>query len=422
MVGRRGARLALVLAAVLVAQGCWFQAGYDAKRAGSNGGETAVTAATVAGLAPAWTVTGGVGGGLREPLVFGGTVYVRGNGSVVAVDTATGASRWAASIGGSAAPVLADNRLWVPETSNGCSLVPVDRGTGALGTRVTFGGPPLSGSLGFSLCIAGDAVSAGGRVATTWSYAGVTMAPHSGCPNFQVAANGSGLAAVNTASPATTEWTTGGLATSCTVTPPTPPPAFAQLSSDETTLFSPGTTGFGRCTLAGCGSGGSVPAGTTVVPVATVLATGDLAAAATDGRVLVLDPVTGAPRWTGTVGAPLAVPLAATSTTIFAAGTDGTVAAFPLAGCGAATCAPAWTATLPAAAADRPSVGADVLYVGGGDGTVTALPATGCGAATCTALWTGSVGAAVSAPPVIDGGALYVGTTSGTLTAFRLPA
>src|SRR4029453_18898661 len=128
MVGRRGARLALVLAAVLVAQGCWFQAGYDAKRAGSNGGGAALAGATRAGRGAAGR---GGGGGLREPLCFGGRVSVRGNGSVVAVDTATGASRWAASIGGSAAPVLADNRLWVTETSNGCRLAPVGRGTGA---------------------------------------------------------------------------------------------------------------------------------------------------------------------------------------------------------------------------------------------------------------------------------------------------
>ena len=181
---------------------------------------------------------------------------------------------------------------------------------------------------------------------------------------------------MHTDAPATTEWTTGGLATGCPSVQPDPPPPYAQSSSDDTRVFSPGTNGFSRCLLAGCASPGSVDAGTPVVPVPTVLSTGDLAVAATDGRVLVLDPLTSAVRWTGTVGAPLSVPLAVTPTTIYAAA---------------------------------------------GDGTVTALPAAGCGAATCTALWTAALDAPVAAPPVIASGSLYV-ATSGSLTAFRLPA
>ena len=318
--------------------------------------------------------------------------------------------------------MVAGNRLWVPVSGAGCSLMPLDITTGALaGPSVQFGGPPLDGVIGFSFCYSGDAVTTGPHVVTTWSYFGVTLAPHSGCPNFQVFARGKGLAAVNTDAPATTEWTTGGLATGCPSVQPDPPPPYAQSSSDDTRVFSPGTNGFSRCLLAGCASPGSVDAGTPVVPVPTVLSTGDLAVAATDGRVLVLDPLTSAVRWTGTVGAPLSVPLAVTPTTIYAAAGDGRVAALPAAGCGAATCDPTWTATLPAPAADRPTVGADVLYVGGSDGTVTALPAAGCGAALCTALWTAAMDAPVAAPPVIASGTLYVATTGG-MTAFRLPA
>jgi outer membrane protein assembly factor BamB len=140
---------------------------------------------------------------------------------------------------------------------------------------------------------------------------------------------------------------------------------------------------------------------------------------ATDGQVFVLDAATGAVQWRGKFGNTATVPVAVTPTTVFAADIAGVLAAYPLAGCGAATCTPAWTATT-GPAADRPSVGGDVVYVGGTNGSVTAFATGGCGAATCAPLWSADVGS-VSASPVIDRGTLYVSGAS-TLTAFRLPA
>ena len=98
----------------MTAQGCWLQAGFDARRSGFNDGETAVTPATVDDLAPAWStaVTGDPG----EPLVLGGTAYVRAPGSVKAVDAVTGAARWTVNHGGTGQAVLANDRLWVPTT------------------------------------------------------------------------------------------------------------------------------------------------------------------------------------------------------------------------------------------------------------------------------------------------------------------
>src|SRR5512139_598318 len=60
---------ALLVLALVAAQGCWLQAGFDARRSGFNGGETGITSATVARLAPVWTAT--VGGAPREAIVFG---------------------------------------------------------------------------------------------------------------------------------------------------------------------------------------------------------------------------------------------------------------------------------------------------------------------------------------------------------------
>ena len=135
------------------------------------------------------------------------------------------------------------------------------------------------------------------------------------------------------------------------------------------------------------------------------------------GTLQVVDGSSHEVTWSGTLGS--VVSLAATPSTLYAGSSDGTVAAYPLAGCGGSSCAPAWTATL-AGSADWLSVGGDVLYVGAGV-TVSALPAAGCGAATCSSLWSHELDAAVSGRPVIDGGRLVVSAADGSVTGFRLP-
>ncbi|HKE72207.1 MAG TPA: PQQ-binding-like beta-propeller repeat protein [Acidimicrobiales bacterium] len=418
-----------VAAAALVAPACWPQAGFDARRSGFNGGETGITSATVAQLAPAWTAT--VGGGPGEPVVLGATAYVRTGGAVTALDTTTGAVRWTTPLAGAGLPVLAQNHVWVPVASSACSLASLDLGTGAVVDTRSFGGPGLpNNDQSFAACGTYDLVGVGKRLMIGWLYLASAFAPGQCLPNRTNAFG----AAVNAFDTDTTAgaWNTGGITVTCDPLPTTPPAGVrGRLSSDSTTLFAPhavvSSTGAadsvaGFSVATGAGQFSWATPSTVVTPVTPLSdASTELAAVATDGHLFVLDKDTGAVDWSADLGAAASTPAAVTDTTIFVAGGDGRVLAFPVGGCGAATCSPAWTATLPAAATARPSVVGDVLYVGGSDGRLTALPAGGCGAATCAALFATTVPGSVSGSPVADGGTLYVGSSTGTVTAYRIP-
>jgi len=212
-------------------------------------------------------------------------------------------------------------------------------------------------------------------------------------------------------------WDSGGFTGGCGPLPSFPPDP-TTLSSDGTVTYEVSGTSLVRHQG---GSDLALPAAPGFVPVPTLGTGGRVVLTATDGRVFVLDAATGAVQWSGTFGTSASVPVAVTPTTVFAADGAGTLAAFPLGGCGAATCAPAWTATTTGAATDRPSVGGDVVYVGGADGSISAFAANGCGAATCASLWSDNVGSRVNTSPVIDRGTLFVGGAT-SLTAYRLPA
>ena len=292
-----------------------------------------------------------------------------------------------------------------------------------------IGGPELNGvgGSGFSVCSVGDALWAGSRVATTWTYAGGAPAPRACEPNLFVAASGSGVSGVDVDDPSVF-FESNGVTQTCT----TPPPFFAlpgPLSSEGTSILSTddtAVTGYPlTCSSRGCPATVHWTTATPMVPTIVPLATGGEAAVVQrDGHLAVVDTHTGAVHWTGSLGAAGAasLPPAVTDTTIFALADDGTLSAFPVGGCGASTCPAAWTATLPAKATARPSIVGDVLYVGGSDGTLSAFAAGGCGAATCTPRFTTTVPGSVSGSPVADGGALYVGSTTGTITAYRVPA
>jgi hypothetical protein len=403
---------ALAALGLATASGCWLQTGFDAGRSGANGGETAITSATVGNLTVAWSVP--VGNGPREAVVNGGTAYVRSNGTVQALDVATGAARWTVSQTGSSAAAFDGNRLWVPATGDSCGLVSLDPKTGATLSTTPMGGPAVSGENAFSLCLASDALSQGGEISTSWSYAAVALAPHGCFPDFDNL-TGSGTHTEN-ADGSGGSIDTGGLTNGCGN--PGLPAVPTTLTSDGTVTYELTTTGIVRHF-----GGPDLPLSPApgFVPVPTVATGGRLVLTSTDGHVFVLDAASGAVQWSGTVGTSASVPVAVTPTTVFAADGAGTLAAFPLAGCGAATCAPTWTAATTGAATARPSVGGDVVYVGGNDGSITAFAAGGCDAATCSPLWSANVGSTVSSSPVIDRGTLYVGGST-TLTAYRLPA
>jgi outer membrane protein assembly factor BamB len=269
---------------------------------------------------------------------------------------ATGTERWTVSLGdgGSTGAALAGNRLWVPTSGGSCVLYSQDPGTGAIVGFTEMAGPDLpTTDTSFSRCVSTDALIYGTKVGTSWAYAGQALAPRGfGCFPDTDWASGSGVHIEDFDVPAD-GWDTGGFTGGCGV-PPIPP--------DPTTLSSDGTVTY---ELSGTtlvrhqgGSDLPLPAAPGFVPVPTLAAGGRVALTATDGRVFVLDAATGSVQWSGTFGTSASVPVAVTPTTVFAADGAGTLAAFPLAGCGAATCAPAWTASPrspPPAAARRPA-------------------------------------------------------------------
>ena len=119
--------------------------------------------------------------------------------------------------------------------------------------------------------------------------------------------------------------------------------------------------------------------------------------------------------------------MAADGDTIFVAGPTNSfdegsnrLAAYPVEGCGAATCAPEWTAPVGRHIGNAgPVVGGGVAYVDA-DG-IRAYPADGCGAATCDELHH------VPLPGMprafsLSGGRLFVAYTSGTPTFPALAA
>jgi hypothetical protein len=433
--GRWGMRWRAGLVALLLvaAQGCWLQTGFSPRRTGSNPLEQTITASNVADLEPAWTTDVSTTNPPGAVVVWRDTAYVRSSGALTALDAVSGEARWTStSLEGDAAPALAENRLWVPTSGPSCHLVAVDMATGATVDSTLYGGPDYS-NLGTSACGSGPALSVGTKILADWNYLAFVPAPR--CPqgawDFE-----SGVAALDHG-PDASRWDVTSQAAGCG-TPPSQPSItrYRAPSSDGRSVFVPADTGIVAYPVADCGRTAigqqcratwsrSVGEGMAAPPVA--LDNGDLAVPMADGRIVVLDAATGEPQWTGNVGAAVSVPLAATGTTIYAAASDGTLAAFPAGGCGQATCGPEWTATTSAPASAAPSVGGDVVYVGDGAGGVTALPAAGCGAPTCEALWTGSAAEAVTGPPVISDGTLYVpgsalgeGGTIGSVTAFRV--
>src|SRR5262249_44780669 len=157
-------------------------------------------------------------------------------------------------------------------------------------------------------------------------------APHCGTA-YKV---GNGITAIDTAN-GLGAWDYDGTVVTCNTPPPLAPSigTFTRLNS---LVVSTSGTGVFAYPFADCGnvSNGcrttwSTDIGANPVGPAVALPGNMLAVATQTGNVVVLDGTTGAVRFTDHVGRPLSFPIAATHTTVFAAATDGTLAAFPVA-------------------------------------------------------------------------------------------
>jgi hypothetical protein len=92
---------------------------------------------------------------------------------------------------------------------------------------------------------------------------------------------------------------------------------------------------------------------------------------------------------------------------VYAVSFDGILAAFPAAGCGAATCQPVWSAQLRhRIVLASPSVADGQVFMTDGH-TLNVFAAKGCGAAVCEPLWRGPAHVSTGTP-AISGGIVYV--------------
>ena len=99
---------------------------------------------------------------------------------------------------------------------------------------------------------------------------------------------------------------------------------------------------------------------------------------------------------------------------------DGLLSAFAASGCGKPVCAPLWQgiAGKESILESSPAVGGGFVYVGAFDGRLYAFDANGCGAPTCLPVWTGTTGGTIESSPTIRDGVVYVGSDDGRLYAF----
>lgn len=423
---------AIGLVALVATQACWLQSGSGAQRRGFTDFETEVTSGNVGDLTVAWTAM--VGGAPREALIDGHRALVRTPGGLRALDVRTGAILWTAggdgTLAGNRLPAVIGDTLYVPDVSTACWLTQVDTGTGAVIDRQQLSsGSAVPTPPALSACPAGDALAVGSTAIMHWSY--ISAYPEPMCSGTGVLSIGTfGVTAVDVdGGPNGWNVETSDGEVTCGFAPDHIDGNQASSGEPGSILITEGNSVRQvSCTGEGCPGEWTTPK----PPVANggwadeapvVLVNGDVAAATYWGAVVVFDGTTHAVDWTGVVGSSIGHgrPVAADRDTIFVTTADSRLLAFPVEGCGAATCPPSWTATLPGPAGSRPAIGGDVVYVGGEDGTLSAFAADGCGAATCPPLWTATTPGDIVGAPSIAGGRILVGSVDGTVTAFALP-
>jgi PQQ-like domain len=102
------------------------------------------------------------------------------------------------------------------------------------------------------------------------------------------------------------------------------------------------------------------------------------------------------------------------------------VLAYPIDGCGTATCAAEWRMPTDAAIARQPAISGHVVYAASSFGVLSAFSTADCGASTCPSLNDldanrpgAPVTAAIAADPVVAGGRAFVILTTGDLVAYK---
>jgi hypothetical protein len=428
-------RAATVGLAAMAVAGCWPVPGSTPENTYDNPFEATVTAANVAGLAPAWSYT--APSALHAPAVSAGGLHVVDDAcTLTTLAPGTGGVRWNAAL----------------EVDAGVTCA-----TAAGHMTPVAGSPFVTGPNGGDVVSAGAGGEAGAPGSfDTWRTttfdiqtgalrsadpAGILVATRPGkSASARQHAVGPGISAqaLTVREGATShEIDLTLVATGSVATPPPVTAASTMLLHAGSGPLStvPGAPGTGHGLRAysytadvdGCAPVTGPGGGTftvdcplwanaldgTPVSAPPVVGAGGTAYVATQGHVYAVGS-DGVTLWSDDLGG--GRPALAHGVLYVPSGTG--VRAYDAGGCGAATCAPLWAADLGGVTATGVSVGGDVLYATAG-ATAQAFAAGGCGSATCAPLWSYALGATATGSPVISGGRLYV-TSGAEVTAFTL--
>jgi hypothetical protein len=419
----------------LTLSGCWLQPGFGPQHDRYNRFESNLTVANVGSLAQRWSV-GLQAASLSEPVISGGRAFLTTRGvsgdsgsSVQAFRLSSGAHIWEHELEGGVSFSLAGSAtfsgdaLWASHidfTASPCPFrltgIDPDDGTPVDSTPVNY---PVSGI-----------VTSGSAAVYTESTACLVE----GSPST--------LVVRDTATQAT-QWTAAlpGPASGPTISAG----VIYVTSAGQVYAFDAAGCGAATCEPlwvrdgddAGVINGHTfdirqhrVDLGHGVVAESSVLEV----AAADTGELLWSASYTGGDPFAG-MGRGQITGIAVDDDTVYVAAwrdpstpgdAIGTLDAYPVAGCGAATCAPAWRGTLPSSPRGSIAVAGGVVYamVGNVTGTLVAFATAGCGATTCAPLTSVPVPGAPDNISVGEGTVLVTSLgDSGTkhLTAYRAP-
>lgn len=409
-------RVTTTAALVVLAAGCaWPTAGYDVSRRAWSPDHT-VTPANAKDLKLIWgpIQAGGEVVGTRDVIVTSGMF---GTGGIVARDPATGVERWHADVTTPSVSAIDAGTVTTAGGGSRCRVQRFDLTTGAplgsvpVGTEFTDA--PLS-----TACATGRAVLVDAEHVVVTTASTVTRNSPS----------------CDAASPPQ-QW---GLTRTVSVLDHSLTPEW-ELADAQLGCGTPPSIQFGAPDLARVGSryivtrgndvlGLPVECGTPCTPEWTHpysgapsapmgLGTGDAFVQVVPGHPTVFDPATGAVRWSGTGPSDL---FAAAATDQFLITPGTTVRAYPVDGCGAATCAPAWSVPLDTVIPSQPiSIAGDVAFAGKWEQPGVVIDARGCGASVCAPV--ASAGSAYATRTTVIAGRVYISGLGG-LVAYALPS
>jgi hypothetical protein len=340
-------------------------------------------------------------------------LFARTGATVTALNGTTGGAMWSAGgLPGVGTPGLFSGRVFVPVSAARCSVVKLDRDTGAVIDSTVLG--PVPGVNATSICTTGDIVIDGDRIIVPWRQ---SISAAIGCGTNTTVA--SGLTAYDLGFQPV--WFDSSSVTACGV-PPIPPHNLPRVSriGDRFVAAATGET-------ANVYDPATCDDFTVCHPVADAVATGGVwvGSATTwtsknSTQLWSVDGGSGALVWRSPTDSARTITADPAFDNDHAFAPSGTSAAtlgvYNSAGCGLATCAPAWTVALPALASFRPSIAGDVVIVATADKHLVLAGRTGCGNSSCAALRTLNLAGTPTAPPSIVGGRIFAPTTMGIET------